>query len=444
MHVILASLEAGVCSIGVETTDFLMRKMMKIKNLMPSIDVSSIIDVNAMVQRKQFITSTDVNEIMSGKLWKVTAPNGLVNFMAGTYHGRFQTSLSPELLLAIGLSDEIMLEMDSDRNNDRELAEVLFLHPVVAPDQAFILADLEWHLPEVFARVHQTLGNALSYAKFSQHIVAVANSDEIKKPEDILERNFFRGFSVYPLLYFIYLCHICPVSRWDDEPVRSVDDRIHAIAVRQNKIISPLESEMSRFLAFQTLNHHEQLSVIMSEVMNSNVEGVIEKFELFMQAYRYSRNRIFDANNLEDTEFDARDKFLLVTRNEQMIDQALPKLTQGNKLLAVGVAHYAYPYGIISRLWQHGYKVERVYETPNVLHMYKSWWGVAAVAGAASMAHPRLRKAGRLVAFGAAGSASLASADVINSNKPPQESFLQSASRSMAVGFESVKRKLGY
>jgi hypothetical protein len=418
----------------------------------------------------KFVTSRNFQEIISGKLWKVTSPNGAINFMSGTYHPKYGGShintLSPELLTIISETNEVMLEMSNRSESIKHLAELLLLQIDLITHPACNLAHIEIKFPELFAFAHKILTKFLANDIFKQSLVNRISELPLKTPihniEQLLEIENFRQLSIYPIMYFSHIYNTYPPSDWNKLIPQTVDNSIKAYAATQNKTIIPLETLQSRFKAFFALSKQEQFDIFcQSEFHDSKStfqesESTLKKHFYYMQyelkqkfneiiiSYKYISNRLFSEETFKQplVAVNAFDRYLLVTRIErdkQMFNQFINKFDQGNKLVSVGQAHYTYSDGLIAKLLAHGYVIERIYETPNILYMYKFLWALSTLAGCFATLHPRLRMIGKLSFYGATIPAIALSVDTINSNRPPQTPFLWAASKAINAGINKFK-----
>ncbi len=278
---------------------------------------------------EQDLASGKAERFERGLLWRIEKPPISPSYVFGTIHidDPRVLKLPPAVDRAFGRSKNLTIEMLTDETANRKFAGAARL----ARGQ-----DLSDFLgPELYGEVVETMRR--------------------------------RGFpdSVTRQLkpWSVMLTLLMPPER----PVVILDYALYRMAVQQKKPVFQMESVEEQIDTFDGMPMEVQVGLLKSVV--SREDEISDMTKALIEAYldrdlkrMWEINASFTGRDAVSDELN--EVFLervLFSRNERMTATILPRLQNGNALVAVGALHLYGERGILARLSRKGYRITRVY-----------------------------------------------------------------------------------
>lgn len=269
-------------------------------------------------------------------LWKVERDGIPASYLLGTIHLTDErvTSFSPRLRQVLGEVRTVALEVADVSAAATEAA-------MARAGQLTVVGN------------GKSLDKLLSPAEFQTLTVAMARAG-VPEPA----ARMFRPW-VATLIMSVSDCERRKVN--SGEPV--LDARIADAARRAGKRVVGLETIEGQLAALASIPEEEQLQMLRVNIAYAHRTG--DQMETLLQLYA-SRNiaaawpaqiAFAERVGVGRDAFAAFERNVVVERNEKMTARALPLLTEGRTLIAVGALHLPGERGIVNLLRQAGYKL---------------------------------------------------------------------------------------
>lgn len=267
-----------------------------------------------------------------GLLWKVERQGVAPSWVFGTMHvsdGRV-TALPKPLVEVLTTVDSLSLELIfHDRMNDgddggRTLGDGRRLKDIIGP--------------RLFAKIVTRLGGG-------RHVAA--EIDRLK-----------------PWVVATSLGPLTKESARRGQGMIFLDHLLQFIAAERGARVFALESVKEQIDVFDGMPMRHQVAMLRHALRNSKRgKGEFENMvKLYLARDVEAILGLATGDRLEVPEF-ARvlDRRMLDMRNKTMVERMMPRLTEGNALIAVGAGHLPGRVGILNLLAEGGYHVARVY-----------------------------------------------------------------------------------
>jgi uncharacterized protein YbaP (TraB family) len=151
------------------------------------------------------------------------------------------------------------------------------------------------------------------------------------------------------------------------DPQNVLDQRLHRMAVEQNKGVHQLETVDEQVDTFDNMSEREQIAFLRSAVENRQhfpkmIQRTIDLYLARDLAALHKLNDEYASSDPQMIEFKAAFmQRLFDRRNVRMADRADALLKQGGAFIAVGALHLYGERGMLALLAARGYRVSRVY-----------------------------------------------------------------------------------
>ena len=151
------------------------------------------------------------------------------------------------------------------------------------------------------------------------------------------------------------------------DPQNVLDQRLHTMALQQNKGVHQLETVDEQVETFDGMSEREQIAFLRSAVANrEHFPRMIQRtIDLYLARDLAALHRVNDEYASSDPQMvELKAAFmhrLFDRRNVRMADRAEAVLKQGGAFIAVGALHLYGERGMLALLASRGYRVSRVY-----------------------------------------------------------------------------------
>lgn len=322
------------------------------------------------------VTSSKSEHLKTGRFWRVTTPNGQVNFFYGTAQIP-HVSITKEFATIFNSCQHFFFERYSAENSE---------HESFKQDAGLVLKILDNEriddktrniLSRYFPPAQDVLNKAIENVeclftftnllhklpcKWKELIGGLAPDDQALLAQplyhwsasvDVISYECINNFNAKLFLEAFFLKQIdSSVSIKRLEDVWSISECSRKLQANITE-----QSVLHDFTNYKNnIKPNPQLPTL-STKMDKNCSL---HYLLYMQ---------IDFSQLENPELS--DSFELLTysfdkyRAKQMMERVLPELEQGSCMVMVNLGHFFGKSGILENLLENGYVVERIFETPN-------------------------------------------------------------------------------
>ncbi len=264
-------------------------------------------------------------ELEKSLLWKISG-NGLKHdsYLFGTIHITCDASIDENTVKALGLTEQLYLELDMD---DNSMQKQMMSH--------IIMKD----------------GTKLS---------TLLNAKNFKIVDDFLKKNInmsvelFDSFKPFVITTMLY-------PKMIDCSFQSIENELMKINKEQNKEVFGLESVEEQMKVFDNISYQIQAEELL-KMAKSNLSKDKEEIKRMITIYQNKDiegiQEIMDKSENKITS--ENKKILIYDRNIKWIPTIIKIINEKPTFIGVGAGHLAGNEGIIKLLRRNGYQVEAV------------------------------------------------------------------------------------
>ncbi len=266
-----------------------------------------------------------------GLLWKVEREGVEPSYVFGTMHvsDRRVTALPKQLVEVLTMVDSLSLE-------------VIFHDRLVDGEEAWMFSEGR--------RLRDIIGKRM----FHKIAKRLGLSGDAKKQLDRLK----------PWAVAMSFGPLTEESTRRDQGMIFLDHLLQFIAAERGARVFALESPKDQLDVFDGMPMRLQVDMLRHAMRHSKRgKGEMDRMvELYLKRDVEAILGMATGKELKIPEF-ARvlDRRMLDMRNKNMVERMMPRLTEGNALIAVGAAHLPGQVGILNLLADKGYQIARVY-----------------------------------------------------------------------------------
>ena len=259
-----------------------------------------------------------------GLLWKVEKDNR-TNYLFGTIHSQDPrvTEIPPQVRLAMIHTDTYLVEVEQDAVAGQAFLDAMYMEPE---------QSLASHLhPEILG---------LLEFKAEKYGIDRAQADKL-----------------HPWAAFSLIGRPRPIR------ALTLDQLLMNYALSRNHEVHALETMNELVASLDSIPMQDQIEILTDTLCNHNeiLENTGELVRLYMRADARGIALLNSQPHRDEDVFDRYMQIMLYDRNERMIERMLPWFEQGRTFAAVGISHLFGERGLLARLVNMGYTVEKVF-----------------------------------------------------------------------------------